>query len=388
MRPLALFFLLAALPAHTHAARAFVKGTVARLRQAPTAEARVIAILRIGEPIEVRSRRGSWARVEALSDEVHAQPATGWLKRSLLTERRPTLKAALARADAADTIAGRRRWLERAAALAPGDEAVIAKLIAVLEEAGDERWHHMAKKGLVAATKRNASWDGPLYPTIDAVTTIPRPCLAGDPPPSGAQRAPLETEALRARAFEIVDSGKVVSVTTLGYQTQLLDTRVCLESPCGPRLGYVLPRKASSGALVPSWMVAGHRVTGYAPAAPAAIEAALPGLSPCEGCRAFLDRAARSAVFIDGPRWRLAWRTLAGVQVSGWLEGEAPYPAARPIARFDDRPETFRLLWLATAGGAGTCPAGHEAWLVRLSFDAAGALAQTQEGRRFSAALP
>lgn len=361
----------------------YVRGSVARLREAPSAEGAVVVTLRIGDEVRVLEREGGWAHVEALVDGVPRQPAAGWVKRTLLTKTRPTLKSVRERLEGAKTLQDRRRWIERATALAPFDEAIIEELIATLGEIGDERFHYMAKKGLVAAKKRNKSWDGPLYPTKAAITSIPRACVEGDPPLEEGRREDLESEALRARAFEIVDSGKVVSVTTLGYQTQLLDGRLCLAGPCGAQLGYRLPRKATDGALVPSWMVAGHVVTGYREAKARTVARALGEAPACEGCRLYLDESGRSAVQVaaDG-RWRLVVKTWDGARSQPWQSGALPYDKARPIARFDERPETWRLLWLAE-DGREACPGEESAWLVRLGFDDEGALHQVEEGRVF-----
>jgi hypothetical protein len=281
----------------------------------------------------------------------------------------------------------RRQTLERATALAPADEAVIEQLIATLAEVKDERAEHMAKKGLVAAKKRNASWDGPLYATLDGVTFLPGSCEEGLPSLRASQREALSTDELRARAFAIVDSGKVVSVTTRGYQTQLLDRKACLEGPCGRQTGYVLPRPSTSGALVPSWMVAGHRVVGYQPSSHVSLRQKWGHRSDCNKCRVYLDTARRSAVELDGGRWRLLWRELTGVHVSPWQSGAHPYGRGQPMARFDEQRGNLRLLWLAELE-TGTCADERGVWLVRVPFDAKGKPETAEEGRLFRQGLP
>ncbi len=369
----------------------YIIGSVARLRSAAAPGAPVLTTLRIGTPVRVLEQKERWAKVQAWVDGVEAQPARGYVRRHLLSARRPTREALLGRADAAQTLAARRRWLERATALYPEDEAIIERLIATLAETRDEKAHHMAKKGLVAAKKRNASWDGPLYPLDRRLVELPRPCEAGDPrvasPLTPAAHTALTREALpnddlRARAFAIVDSGKVVSVTTRGYQTQLLDRRVCVRDACGDHLGYHLPRPAPRGALVPSWMVAGHRVTGYPPN-----PKALPRFAQkfaCGGCRTFVDDSERSVLFMNGNRqFRLAIRTLDGARVTDWTPSGAQTDDARPIARFDEQARTWRILFRESVPEAACAPR-VEVWLARLTWDESGTPGPIELGRRFA----
>lgn len=390
---LCFFIALAAGGVRAEGATWYVAGSVARLRSAPRASASVRALLRIAEPLRVLNRReegasadGSYWRVRAFVDGAGEGPVEGYVERHLLASQPPTMADLLAELEQEGDPRARRRLLERAAALDPSDERVIQGLIAVLQELGDQKSQRMAQKGLVAAQKRNASWDGPLYPTLDALTYVPRPCPEGAPPLAGSRRERLQNEDLRARAFDIVNSGKVVSVTTRGYQTQLLDRQVCLEGPCGDQLGYALPRAATSGALVPSWMVAGHRVTGYREAGEGQLRRALGASFPCVGCRHFLDESARSAVQVDGPRWRLLWRNHRGAHAGEWQSGQRPYARARPIARFDESLSPWRLLWLAE-GGRETCPEEHSAWLVRLRFAGEDRVGDAEEGALFFSGL-
>lgn len=360
----------------------YVHSTVARVYREASLQGAVIATLRIAEPVAILDETEGAVRVRFLSDELRAQPGEGWVPGSKLQRTRPALPALLRAADSATSTTRRRQTLERATALAPADEDVIERLITAVGAARDERAEYMAKKGLVAAKKRNASWDGPLYPTVEGITFLPERCEDDMPSLRNSQRESLDTEALRARAFAIVDSGKVVSVTTRGYQTQLLDRRACLDGPCGRQAGYVLPRPSTSGALVPSWMVAGHRVIGYLPSTSAALRRTLGYRSDCATCRVYLDTAQRSAVEIDGGRWRLLWRELTGVHTSPWQSGAHPYGRGYPTARFDEQRGNTRLLWLAELETAG-CQNDRGVWLVRVPFDVQGRPLPAEEGRLF-----
>ena len=366
----------------------YVRTSVARLRKAPRAGADVRLMLRIAEKVRVVKRKGKWSKVEAWVDGVPRQPATGWVKSALLARKKPKLETILGKFESASKISERRRLMERATAIAPYDEDVIEALIDTLGQTRDEKAHYMAKKGLVAAKKRNASWDGPLYPTLQGLTYIPRACDETMPTLARSRRENLGTPKLRARAFEIVNSGKVVSVTTQGYQTQLLDRKVCVEGPCGAQMAYRLPRKASSGALVPSWMVAGHQVTGYRSGVPKKLKSRLNKKYKCPECRHFTDASQRSVIQLYEGKWRLLRRDFGTWRPSPWQEGERSYARAKPMARFDERRETWRILWLAENTGRASCAKEHATWLVRLRFDAADALLGIEEGREFFSTAP
>lgn len=366
----------------------YVRTSVARLRSAPRANADVRLVLRIAEKVKIVKRKGKWAKVEAWVDGVPKQPAIGWVKSALLSRKEPTLEDILGRFEKASQIAERRQLMERATALAPHDEDVIQALIDTLAQTRDEKAHYMSKKGMVAAKKRNASWDGPLYPTLQGLTFIPQPCDENMPALAASRRENLGTPKLRARAFEIVNSGKVVSVTTTGYQTQLLDRKACIEGPCGAQMGYRLPRKATSGALVPSWMVAGHQVTGYRPGLPKNLQKSVNKNHKCPECRHFTDESQRSVIQLHEGKWRLLRRDFGTWRVSPWQEGERTYARAKPMARFDERPETWRILWLAENTGRASCTEEHSTWLVRLRFDDVDKVASVEEGREFFSSPP
>ncbi len=352
----------------------YVDASLLRLRATPSAQGEVRATLRIGAQVEVTQARGGFVQVRAFTDGTQSpQPVTGWAPASLLADAPPSPEQLLARFNAAENASARRLWIERAAALAPSDEAVIQMLIDTYEAQGAKGPKAAARKGLVAAHKRNRSPDGPLYVVRGGVVQLPqRPCEEGDPPIARARPAKLSTPTLRARAFDVVDSGKVVSVTRDGGRTEKLNARGCQVDACGKaRLAYRLPG-AREGALVPSWLVAGHRIVGFEG------QAQLPSWAPgCEGCAGFVDANGRMAILRrargtsgePAAEWRLVRRTLGGVSISPWQPLQGPHGRdAVPIARFDERHTELKVLWRAAAGSAH-CEQEPFLWLDLLRLE-------------------
>jgi hypothetical protein len=331
----------------------YVAAARAPVHAAPSEKARVVGTLRIGAEVRVSGAREGWVRLSA------PEGVEGWGRASQLSRERPSLPSLLARADATSTPRERRSWLELATACAPSDTQAIERLIAVLKELGEAKAAHTAEKGLIAAERRGLSWDGPLYPIEENLALLPRECHAGV---TRTRREPSlpepPREALRARAFALVSSGKVVSVTETGYRTQVLDQAVCVRSACGgTQAAFALPRRARTGALVPSWLVAGHTVVPFT-------EGRAPFTAGCEGSRVFL--AAPYAVERCGARrFRLHRRTLGGWSALAWQE--APREEAVPIAHFSE--DERRVLVLFRAKGArACCPRETEVFLWRATW--------------------
>ncbi|HSP82038.1 MAG TPA: SH3 domain-containing protein [Myxococcaceae bacterium] len=364
-----LALLLVSVPASASEVR-YVVASRARVYAAPSDEARAVGVLRIGAEVRTGRARQGWLQLSAPAG------VEGWARASLLGSERPSLSSLLERADAASTPAARRPWLERAAALAPSDTKVIERLAAVLEALGDEKAAHMASKGLIAAERRALSWDGPLYPLEDDLALLPRPC------PEGVTRATRDStlpeppvRTLRARAFPLVSSGKVVSVSGRGRRTQTLDQLVCARSTCGgTQAAYALPRPAGTGALVPSWLVAGHTVAPL-------VEAPAPFAAGCEDSRVFT--ALPYALERCGARrFRLHRRTLTGWSPLQWQE--APREEAVPIAHFSEDERRVVVLFRAK-GGRACCPGETERFLWRATWPEDGGAPALEFGRVYSA---
>lgn len=360
--------LFASAPAAADGVR-YVKASRVRVRAEPSQLAEIVGVLRIGAEVRVGDEREGMVRLSSPAG------VEGWGRASLLTRKRPSLSALLSRADAARSPSARRLWLERATAYAPTDTKVITRLIAVLGELGDQEAAHVAQKGLIAAERRALSWDGPLYPIRENLALLPRECHAGItrrvrelllPEP------PLET--LRARAFPLVSSGKVVSVTETGYRTQRLDQPVCATSACGgTQAAFALPRRARTGALVPSWLVAGHTV------APLAEERA-PFEVGCKGSRVFV--ATPYAVERCGARrFRLHRHTLEGWSPLRWQE--APRDGAIPVAHFSEDERRVVVLFRAK-GARACCPGEREVFLWRATWPEGSGAPTLEAGRVYS----
>lgn len=348
----------------------YVVAARASVRASPSEQAKTVGMLRIGAEVRTRHARAGWIHLSA--------PAgiEGWARASQLGPERPSLASLLARADAASTPAARRPWLERAAALAPSDTKVIERLMAALEALGDKKAAHMAAKGLIAAERRALSWDGPLYPIEDNLARLPERCPEGVTRTArqlGLPKPPVRT--LRARAFPLVSSGKVVSVSETGSRTQTLDQPVCARSPCGgTQAAYALPLRARIGALVPSWLVAGHTVEPF-------VEAAAPFERGCEGSRVFT--AVPYALERCGPRrFRLLRQTLTGWSPLDWQE--APREEAIPIAHFSEEERRVAVLFRAK-GGRACCPGEAEVFLWRATWPEDGGAPMLESGRVYSA---
>ena len=340
-------------------ARRYVIASIARLRAAPDQDARIIATLRIGTPVDVVGRAGGLL-------EVRSVYGRGYLSRRLLSRQPPRLDVLLARAQAAKSKRARRRWLERATAFSPGDVDVIDKLGQAVRAQGDGRAAHVVEKGKIAAERRALSWDGPLYPIADDVVLLGRPCFTrfpGSAAPPSKDRARTARTTLRARAFELVASGKVVSISERGYRTQKLDAPFCAASGCGEKVAaYRLPYKAARGALVPSWQVAGFRVVPYK-AAP--------------GGRRFTGAHKVQHVTLDGQSARFSRRTLDGQQSASVTT--LPLAGAVPIAHASEREGAVMVLFYADDVARACCARASAAFWVRVDYDARGG--PTEVGR-------
>ena len=124
----------------------FVVASTANVRRSPDAKAEVVARLSIGVELTVLETQGDWAHVKQGAHE-------GWVLAELLDAEKPTLEAFNARFDAtpkSDSKA-RRKWAERAAALAPSDVPTLQRLVQVLDETQDLVALEHARTGLARA---------------------------------------------------------------------------------------------------------------------------------------------------------------------------------------------------------------------------------------------
>lgn len=353
VRAVLLLALFAPVPATAAGSVLYVTTARAEVRAAPSLTARAVGALRIGAAVSAGKTSAGWVQLST------PEGIAGWAQAAQLSPERPSLSSLLARAEAASTPRVRRSWLERATAYAPSDTKVIERLITVLQQLGDEKAAHTAQKGLIAAERRTLSWDGPLYPIEAGLALLPRQCHAGVTRATRVPSLPTPPEStLRARAFPLVSSGKVVSVTETGYRTQALDQPVCVKSACGgTQAAFALPQRARTGALVPSWLVAGYTVVPL-------VEGKSPLAAGCEGARFFT--ALPYTLERCGPRrFRLHRRTPAGWSTLAWQE--APRDDAVPVAHFSEEERRVVILFRAK-GARACCPGEREVFLWRATW--------------------
>ncbi len=119
----------------------YVQASTANLRSEPGRHGLIVAGLAIAAKGEVLKQEGGWVYLQS-GEHI------GWVDASLLGATEPTLEEALAQFNAADTWSSeRRKWIERAAALAPTDREVIDLLIETLEQQGDSDALRKARLG-------------------------------------------------------------------------------------------------------------------------------------------------------------------------------------------------------------------------------------------------
>ena len=122
-----------AVPSPVYANEAYVVASSANLRAEAKATAAVIERLSIAQKVYRRQTEGRWVQVTVAG---RVGPS-GWIARSLLSPNRPTAPAMWLRFDEARTDRARRRWAERAAALAPNDTRSLARLVLALRKLKD-----------------------------------------------------------------------------------------------------------------------------------------------------------------------------------------------------------------------------------------------------------
>lgn len=346
------------------AERAFVIATRAQVRKRPSKSAKSLALLPIGTEVERLARpRSGYVRIKV------AGGIRGFVRTRDLVTKRPSLEVALREFDAAPKGSrARRTWIERATALAPGDLAVIDRLQAELLARGDKKWNYYARKGWIAAKRRTFMWDGPLYPIVRRHALLPLPC--GERATANGKRKPsaIPNLELRARAFPIVSSGKVVSVTAKKNVTQSLREPLCRDRFVAYRLPKMVTHRRipdGRGALVASWLVAGHTV--------------LPFFKAKDGAH----KAGRFTIDVDNGNATVVENTLDGpVSSSPTL---LPLVDATPVAVFFDETTTIRVLFWSPSppSDAPACAdAGPSAFIVRYApaddaaFESAASLAK------------
>ncbi|MAA79587.1 MAG: hypothetical protein CL916_10040 [Deltaproteobacteria bacterium] len=120
----------------------YIQSSTANLRSEASVKSKVLIGLPIGTKGEAKKKEGTWVYFQSGAH-------VGWVSSSLLAETKPTLDAALSQYQAARK-ADKRKWIERAAALAPQNKKVITMLIEELDYHGDSDAMKKAQLGLRA----------------------------------------------------------------------------------------------------------------------------------------------------------------------------------------------------------------------------------------------
>ena len=168
----------------------YIQSSTANLRGAASTQSNVLIGLPIGTKGKVRKKDGEWVYFQA-------EGKIGWVHSSLLTETKPTLDYALSQYQSASR-SDKRKWIERAAALAPKNKEVITMLIEELDYQGDHEAMRRAELGLRALNKKDSIYfsnksfqDGApehylrVYPsTLSCREEIKTLALQGAEPPS------------------------------------------------------------------------------------------------------------------------------------------------------------------------------------------------------------
>ena len=168
----------------------YIQSSTANLRSEASTQSTVLIGLPIGTKGEVRKTEGEWIYIQAGEH-------TGWVHTSLLTEKQPTLEDALSQYETANR-SDKRKWIERAAALAPQNKEVIAMLIEELDYQGDHDAKRKAELGLRSLKTMDPIYfsnksfqDGApedylmLYPsTLSCLEEVKAIALRGAEPPS------------------------------------------------------------------------------------------------------------------------------------------------------------------------------------------------------------
>lgn len=122
----------------------YVQASRLNVRKAPDAKSKIVAKLAVGMKVDVLERKSDFVRIQR-------KKVSGWASVSLLTDKPVGLNDLLIKFDAAKTLEEKRRWIERAAALAPRSSEVLEHLVTTLQELGDTKALAQARLGLAAA---------------------------------------------------------------------------------------------------------------------------------------------------------------------------------------------------------------------------------------------
>ena len=246
-----------------------VKATQARVRASPDKKAKVVTTIPIGAEVKVLAREKGFYKIESLKG------LRGFVSQNMLGARDLSFDE---HKESAQKAKNKKRAIERWVARYPNSlEAIEAyetllhtkvsdEKIAKAQKAKDAKSFkgplkslYTVRKGWVAAKRRSLSPFGPLYVIDQGRARLPFACDERANANQGRTPSQIKTKELRARATPLASSGKMVSITERGYLTQKLSMPSCDNE----QLVYTMPKRVKRGALVPSWLVAGYKVTPF-----------------------------------------------------------------------------------------------------------------------------
>jgi len=247
----------------------YVEATQARVRALPEKKAKVITTLPIGAEVKVLGRQKGFYKIETLGGK------RGFVSKGTLGAQDLSFDEHKERVQKSKR---KKTFIERWVARYPNSLLAIEAYesflhskvsddkIAKARKAKDAKAFkgtlkslYTLRKGWVAAKRRSLSPFGPLYAIDEGKARMPFVCDERASANQNRKPSQIKTKELRARATPLASSGKMVSISERGYLTQKLSMPSCDRG----QLVYTMPKAVSRGALVPSWLVAGYKVTPF-----------------------------------------------------------------------------------------------------------------------------
>ena len=138
---------------------------------------------------------------------------------------------------------------------------------------------------------------------------------------------------------------------------------------------YAMARGVQEGALVPSWLVAGHRVEALLPKQDKAVDS-------CPTCQFFRNtdgdfeiQVMGNGIFNVGKRDLDGWRTTPSKAL--------PFADAKPVAVFSEREHQWFVLW-ESLQGRDCCKGEKQVWMMAISWPKGTEFGAIKTGRIYS----
>lgn len=133
----------------------YIQASKANLRAEPASHANIVAKLPIATIVKSVQSDEQWLQVTVHMDK----PLTGWVHQSVLGKDKPTLAALIVKYEQTDAndLAGRLKWLERAAAIAPEYIPVLEDLARTLDALDQRDRAHLIRQEIEKLNMRGAA---------------------------------------------------------------------------------------------------------------------------------------------------------------------------------------------------------------------------------------